>query len=193
MTDDYEQNKVINQTRHKEMNLHGILAEFDSAEDLMAATKKVRAKGYRRMEAYSPFPVEGIVEVIGHRESNLLVGVFIGGVVGALVGFLLQYGLSVIAYPYNIGGRPYNSWVSFIPIVFEVSILFASFTAVFGMIGRNGLPKPYHPVFNVERFAEASRDKFFLCLEARDENFDLKKCQTLLHQVGAKGVYVVDA
>lgn len=173
-------------------NVHGVLAEFSKSDDLISAVNQARNKGYRQMDAYSPFPVHGLTEALGHRESNLLVAVFIGGVIGALVGFVLQYYLSVIAYPYNIGGRPFNSWVSFIPIIFELCILFAAFTAVFGMIGRNGLPKPYHPVFKGAHFEAATRDKFFLCVEAQDESFDAQACKQFLIDLGSSYVEIIE-
>ncbi len=171
---------------------HGVIAEFSTSDDLIHAVNESRKKGYVQMDAYSPFPVHGLSEALGHRPSNLLVAVFCGGLIGALTGFGLQYYLSVIAYPYNVGGRPFNSWVSFIPIIFELAVLFAAFTAVFGMIGRNGLPRPYHPVFKVDRFEGVTRDKFFLCVEADSGEFDAKKCQAFLEGLGSSYVEIIE-
>jgi Protein of unknown function (DUF3341) len=152
--------------------VYGLLAEFSDANALLEAAARTHAEGYRRIDAFTPFPVEGLADVIGFRERKLPMLVLAGGIVGALTGYGLQYWSSVIAYPMNIGGRPYNSWPSFVVVTFEMTILFAAFTAVLGMLALNGLPTPYHPVFNVERFALASRDRFFLLVEARDKQFD---------------------
>jgi Protein of unknown function (DUF3341) len=152
--------------------IYGLLAEFYDANALVAAAARTREAGYRRLDAFTPFPVEGLAEVIGFHEKKLPLLVLLGGIAGAVVGFGLQYWASVMAYPLNVGGRPYNSWPSFVPVTFEMTILFAAFTAVLGMLALNGLPMPYHPVFNAERFAFASRDRFFLLVEARDPKFD---------------------
>jgi hypothetical protein len=152
--------------------IYGLMAEFQTANELVAAAARVREAGYRRLDAFTPFPVEGLAELLGFHERKLPLLVLVGGIAGAAAGFGLQYWVSVVAYPLNIGGRPYLSWPSFIPVTFETTILVAAFTAVLGMLALNGLPMPYHPVFNVPRFAFASRDRFFLLVEAADPKFD---------------------
>jgi hypothetical protein len=152
-------------------HLYGVIAEFANAEDLLHAVHATRKDGYQVMEAYTPYPIEELNDAIGHGPSRVPLLVLIGGIVGGLTGFGLCYWASVIEYPLNIGGRPYNSWVSFIPITFECTILFAGIAAVLGMLVLNGLPMPYHPVFSVPRFQLASRDRFFLMVLARDPRF----------------------
>ena len=152
-------------------NLYGVIAEFTKGEELLHAVQSARKEGYQVMEAYTPYPIEELNDAIGHGPSRVPLLVLLGGIAGAVFGFGLQYWSSVVAYPLNIGGRPYNSWVSFIPITFECTILFAGLAAVFGMLVLNGLPMPYHPVFSVPRFQLASRDRFFLMILARDPRF----------------------
>jgi hypothetical protein len=151
--------------------IYGLMAEFDSPTTLVAAARRAREAGYRKMDAYSPFPIEELSEVLHHKDRLPLL-VLIGGIVGGTSGFLFQYWASAIDYPLNIGGRPLLSWPSFIPVTFEMTILVAAFVAVLGMLGLNGLPMPYHPVFNVPRFEYASRNRFFLCIESSDPMFD---------------------
>ena len=153
--------------------LYGILAEFDSSTDLVDATKAAYAAGYRKMDAYSPFPIEEASEALGFHKSRVPLVVLLGGLLGGLSGFGLQYWINVISYPLNIGGKPYDSWPAFIVPTFELTILFAGLSGVFGMFALNGLPMPYHPLFNVDRFSAVTRDKFFLCVEAADPKFDL--------------------
>jgi len=171
--------------------VYGLMAEFEDPNTLVAAAAQAREAGYRRMDAYSPFPIEELHEALGSHHSRLPLIVLIGGVVGCLGGFLLQYWASAIAYPINVGGRPFNSWPAFIPVTFECTILGAALSAVLGMLALNGLPMPYHPVFNVPRFALASRNRFFLCIEARDRKFDLEKTRAFLESLSPREVSTV--
>ena len=152
--------------------IHGLMAEFDSPTELVLAARRAHDQGYRKMDAYTPFPIEELSDAIGFRHTRLPLVVLIGGIVGCLGGYGLQYWVSAIDYPLNVGGRPYNSWPSFIPVTFETTVLVAALSAVLGMLALNGLPMPYHPVFNVKSFALASKDKFFLCIEAEDPLYD---------------------
>ena len=171
--------------------MFGLMAEFETADQLLEATVRAAAAGYKRIEAYSPFPIEGLADAIGFRTRLPLI-VLIAGIVGGLSGFFLQYWISVIHYPINVGGRPLNSWPSFIPVTFELTILFAGLTAVIAMIALNGLPMPYHPVFNVPRFELATNDRFFLSIEAVDPQFQLNATRNFLEELGAKGVYEIE-
>lgn len=165
--------------------LYGVIAEFENPNDLVHAAKKVYEAGYRRINGYSPYPIEELSEAIGFTHTGLPLIVFIGGVVGGLSGFLMQYWIEVIDYPLNVGGKPYNSWPAFIPITFEMTVLFASFAAVLGMLVLNKLPQPYHPVFNAPNFALATRDRFFLAVEANDPKFDHDAVVQLLKGLNA--------
>jgi hypothetical protein len=171
--------------------MYGLMAEFHHPEELLEAVGRARAAGYRRMDAYAPFPVEGLAEALGRPRSALPMIVFIGGLIGAASGYFLQYYASVVSYPINVGGRPLHSWPAFIPVTFEMTILVAALTAVLGMLALNRLPMPYHPVFNVPEFAMASRDRFFLCIESRDPKFDLERTRKFLAGLSAAGVYEV--
>lgn len=151
--------------------LYGILAEFNDPDALVAAAKRVHESGYKWFEAYSPFPVHGLAKGMGFRHTKVPHLVLLGGIIGCIGGFALQYWVAVIAYPLNIGGRPMNSWPAFIPITFECTILVASLFAVLGMLALNGLPRPYHPIFGIERFTRVTQDGFFLCIQARDKKF----------------------
>ena len=175
--------------------LHGLMAEYPTAQHLLDAAGEAHRAGFRAMDAYTPFPVEALSEVIcDHHKSKVPLICLLGGVVGALAGFGLEYWTSAINYPMNIGGKPYNSWPAFIPVLFETTILFASFSAAIGMFVLNGLPQPYHPVFNVARFRErASRDGYFLCIEAQDGKFDTLKTREFLLSTGALEVNDVEA
>lgn len=161
-------------------DLHGLLAEFDSARHLVVAAERTHAAGYRKVDAYSPFPIEELAEALGHHHSPVPLLVLGGGLAGAAAGIGLQYFVSVVAYPLNIGGKPLWSWPAFIPVTFETTILFAAFAAVFGMLAVNRLPQPHHPVFNAPRFALASRDRYFLCIEAEDPQFDRERTRQFL-------------
>jgi hypothetical protein len=172
--------------------LYGLMAEFATPEALLAAAERARAEGYRRIDAYSPFPIEGLAEAIGFRKNRLPFIVLIGGIVGCLGGFFLQYWVHVLYYPINIGGRPLNSWPMFIPITFELTILIAALAAFFGLLVLNGLPMPYHPVFNVERFELATRNRFFLCIEARDVKFDVDGTRRFIESLHPYGIYEVE-
>ena len=171
--------------------IHGLMAEFDDPTSLVEATERAHHEGYRCMDAYSPFPIEELQEAIGAHDTRLPLIVLIGGIAGGLGGYLLQYWASAMAYPINVGGKPFHSWPMFIPITFECTILGAALSAVFGMLALNGLPQPYHPVFNVPRFALASRNRFFLCIEARDKMFDLEDTRAFLETLGPREVTTV--
>src|SRR5271168_3648876 len=174
-------------TEHRS-HLHGVMGEFDTPEQLLPAAKKARDAGYKHFDAFTPFPIEGLSQAIGFRWTAVPLITLIGGVGGGLTGFGLQYWCSAISYPLNIAGRPLNSWPAFIPVTFELTILGASTFAVIGMLALNKLPQPYHPVFNVERFSQASTDKFFLCLESRDPKFNLVEASKFLQSVNAQHV-----
>lgn len=152
--------------------LYGIMAEWDNPDDLLHAAQRASIAGFHHMDAYTPYPVEGLPEAVGCRPTRLPFLVLCGGLFGGIGGFFMQYYANVHAYPLNVGGRPYNSWPAFVPISFELTILCAALTAVFAMLIANGLPMPYHPVFNAPDFQRASRNRFFLCIEATDPHFD---------------------
>ena len=152
--------------------LYGVIAEFPSPAELVSAAEAARDAGYTEMDAFSPFPIHGLHEAVGMKSTGMSALVLGGGIIGGISGFFMCWYANVISYPLNIGGKPYYSWPAWIPITFECTILLAAFAAVFGMLALNGLPMPYHPVFNVRRFDQASRDKFFLVIQARDPKFD---------------------
>jgi hypothetical protein len=172
-------------------SIYGLLAEFEDADTLLIAAQSTRAAGYRRVDAYAPFPIDGLAETLGFRSTSISWIVLVGALVGALVGFGLQYYVAVIANPINVGGKPLNSWPSFIPITFETTILGAAFAAVLGLLLINRLPMPYHPLFNIEKFSRASQDGFFLCIETRDPQFDLVETKAFLQSLQPREVYDV--
>src|ERR1700674_1445747 len=166
-------------------HLYGVMGEFGDPQELIHAVEKIRQAGYRRVNAYSPFPVEGLSEALGLKRNMVPPICLAGGLAGGIGGFLFQYWVATIAYPLNVGGRPLNSWPAFIPVTFELTILGASTFAVFGMLALNKLPHPYHPVFNVARFARASSDRFFICIEASDPKFSVTESARLLQSLQA--------
>jgi hypothetical protein len=169
--------------------LYGVMAEFADPTSLVEAARRTRAEGYSKYDAYSPFPIHELFDAMAVNDRRLPLAVLLGGIAGCIAGFSLCYYVSVIAYPLNVGGRPFNSWPSFIPVTFEVTILLASLTAVLSLIVLNGLPMPYHPVFNVQRFRErASQDGLFLAIEADDPKFDHAKTRAFLQGLGAREV-----
>jgi len=168
--------------------IYGLLAEFDGPKALVEAAHRAHKAGYRRMDAFSPFPIEELSEAIGFHHTNVPLVVLIGGLLGGLSGYLMQYWVSAINYPLNVAGRPLNSWPAFIVVTFEMTILGAALFGVFGMLALNGLPMPYHPVFHVERFAFASKDRFFLVIEARDPKFDRTQTEEFLKGLNPRAV-----
>jgi len=172
--------------------LYGVMAEFENPTDLVAAAQRVYSLGYRRINGYSPYPIEELSEAIGFTKTSLPLIVFIGGLIGGLSGFFMQYWIEVIDYPINVGGKPTNSWPAFIPITFEMTVLFAAFSAVLGMLILNKLPQPYHPVFNLPNFALATRDRFFLAIEANDAKFNHAEVVDLLKSLNAVAVTDVE-
>lgn len=170
-----------------EQPIYGYLAEYEHPEPLIAAAKAARAEGFQMMECYTPMPVHGLTEVLGYKNKVALL-VLIGGITGLLVGFSLCYWVSVLQWPLDIGGRPLNSWPAFVVPTFETTILFASLTAVFGMLALNGLPQPYHPLFNVPNFNEATRSRFFLLIAASDPKFDMARTREFLAQLAPVSV-----
>jgi hypothetical protein len=167
-----------------ETTLYGLLAEFSTPEAVLEAATRAHAAGYRHAEAYTPFPVDGLAQSLGYHRTRVPLVVLIGGATGACAAFLMMWFANVIHYPWNVGGRPPNSWPSFIPITFEVGVLVAALSAVIGMLAMNGLPEPYHPVFNAPTFQMASRDRFFLCIEATDPQFDPAATRQFLEVLG---------
>jgi len=168
--------------------VYGLLAEFDNPTDLVVAARRAHDEGYRKMDGYSPFPVEGLAEAMGFERDRMPLVVLIGGLLGCAGGYLMQWWMSAVSYPINSGGKPYNSWPAFLVVTFEVTILCAALSALFGMLGLNGLPMPYHPLFHSPRFAFATRDRFFLCIEAADPRFDLATTRRFLEGLGGHGV-----
>jgi hypothetical protein len=172
--------------------LHGLLAEFETPADLIEAARRAREAGYTRMDAYTPYPIHELTEALALPRTKLPLIVFIGGALGCATALAMQWFSAVVHYPINVAGRPLASWPSFIPITFELTVLFAALAAVLGMLGLNGLPQPYHPVFSVPRFALASRDRFFLAIESRDPKFDTGATAEFLKSLGAREVNEVE-
>ena len=179
--------------RTKRPPIYGVIAEFENPTDAVAAARRAYEEGYRRMDAYSPYPLEALSEAIGFHKSRLPLIVLIGGIVGCLGGYLMQYWMNAYDYALNVGGKPQHSWPAFIPITFETTVLGAALAAIFGMLALNGLPEPYHPVFNTPNFALATRDRFFLLIEARDPKFDRAGTAAFLRDLdGAREVTDVE-
>ena len=179
--------------RTKRPPIYGVIAEFDNPTDAVEAARRAYEEGYRRMDAYSPYPIEALSEAIGFHGSRLPLIVLIGGIVGCLGGYLMQYWMNAYDYALNVGGKPQHSWPAFIPITFETTVLGAALAAIFGMLALNGLPEPYHPVFNAPNFALATRDRFFLLIEARDPKFDRADTAAFLRNLdGAREVTDVE-
>jgi hypothetical protein len=171
---------------------YGLMAEFETPTALVDAARRAHLEGYRKMDAYSPMPIEELHDALHMHDNRLTKIVLAGGIFGGLAGYGLQYWVSTFAYPINIGGRPLHSWPAFIPVTFETTILAAALSAVLGMLALNGLPQPFHPVFNVPRFALASRNRFFLCIEAADPKFSADATRRFLESLGAREVTTVE-
>jgi hypothetical protein len=174
-----------------EPTLYGLIAEFSTVETLIAAAEKTRDAGYSKTDAYSPFPLEGIMEALGKKHTRIGFLVLAGGLTGLTAAIGMMFYTNVWDYPINVGGRPLISWPMYFPIMFELTVLLSAFAAVFGMIGLNGLPSPYHPLFNVPEFLKASRDTFFLGIESTDPQFELNKTKSFLESLHPRGVHEV--
>jgi ActD protein len=161
-------------------NIYGLMAEFSGGEEILCAAKTAHEHGFRKIDAFTPFPIEGLAEALGQKKSRVPLIVLIAGICGGLGGYFIEWYANVVSYPVNIGGRPLNSWPMFVPITFELTILSAALAAIVGMLALNQLPEPYHPVFNAPDFDRASTDKFFLCIEATDPKFDLQATRKFL-------------
>lgn len=168
--------------------IYGMMAEFDSPTALIDAARRTHAAGYRKMDAYSPFPIEGLAEEIGFHHDEVPLVVLIGAMIGGISGYLMQYWCDAVDYPINVGGRPYHSWPAFIVITFEMTILFGGISALFGMLALNGLPMPYHPVFNVPRFSSASKDRFFLIVFSTDPKYKTSDTRSFLEGLQPRSI-----
>lgn len=173
-------------------NLYGIMAEFTRPEQLLAAAQAAYEAGYRKMDAYSPYAIEGVAEAIGFRKTKVPLIVLIGGICGGLTAYGMQWYSAVVDYPLNVGGRPPHSWPAFVPITFELTVLFAGIAGLIGMLALNGLPKPYHPVFNAPEFKLASQTRFFLCIEAKDQIFRADEAHAFLDSLNPIKVMEVE-
>jgi len=172
----------------KRTSAYGMMAEFDSATDLVAAAHRAREAGYKKFDAYSPFPIEELAEAVGFHKNGVPLITLIGGLIGGLSGYLMQYWISVVSYPLNVGGKPEHSWPAFIVVTFEMTILFAGLSAVFGMLALNGLPMPYHPVFHVPRFAFATKDRFFLIVFSSDPKYEAGAVRRFLEGLSPRSI-----
>jgi hypothetical protein len=165
--------------------IYGLMAEFDTPDALLAAVRKARSAGYRRMDAYTPFPIEGLDEAMALPPSPLPWIMLAGAIAGALTGYFMQVISTTVAMTLNIGGRPLLSWPAYIPITFELMVLFGAFAGLGGLFFLDGLPQPYHPVFNVPGFERASEDRYFLAVEGRDLLFDRISTRQFLQDIGS--------
>ena len=172
----------------KTLPIYGTMAEFASPQALVDAARRTHEAGYRKIDAYSPFPVEELAEAIGFHKNYVPLVALIGAITGGLTGYLMQYWISVVSYPINVGGRPYHSWPSFIIVTFEMTILFGAISAVFGMLALNELPMPYHPVFHVPRFAFATKDRFFLIVFSTDPKYDAQGTRQFLESLQPQSI-----
>jgi len=172
----------------KHTPIYGLMAEFDTPTGLVEAARQTTQAGYRKIDAYSPFPVEELAEAIDFHSNRVPLVVLIGGILGGLSGYLMQYWISVINYPVNVGGKPLHSWPAFIVVTFEMTILFGGLSAVFGMLALNGLPMPYHPVFNVPRFAFATKDRFFLIVFSSDAMYEPVATRAFLESLNPRSI-----
>jgi hypothetical protein len=172
----------------KRTPIYGMMAEFDSAQTLVDAAHRTYEAGYLKIDAYSPFPVEGLAEATGFHKNRVPLVVLIGGLIGGLSGYAMQYWISAVSYPVNVGGKPYHSWPAFIVVTFEMTILFAGISCVFGMLALNGLPMPYHPVFNVPRFAFATKDRFFLIVFSSDPKYSPTETRRFLESLSPRSI-----
>jgi hypothetical protein len=175
-----------------ESPIYGLIAEFSDPDKLIEAANIARESGYQRMDAYSPFPIHGLAEAIGFEDGRIPWFAFFGGLTGVSVGFMLLYYVNVVDYPWNVGGRPLLSWPQFIPIMFECTVLFTGLTVFISQWLLNGLPRPYQSIFNARNFERASQDKFFLCIEATDRQFDIVETARFLSDLGADDVSEVE-
>lgn len=171
----------------KRIPVYGLLAEFETPTQLVEATRRAYAEGYRKMDAYSPFPIEEAADALGFHKTRVPLVVLVGGIMGGAAGYLLQWWIHTISYPINVAGRPLHSWPSFIIVTFEMTVLFAGLAALFGMLALNGLPMPYHPLFSLPRFAMATRDRFFLCIESSDPKFDREGTRAFMESLNPHG------
>jgi ActD protein len=177
----------------EKQKIYGLMAEFEGPEALLAAARNAHQAGYQKLDAFTPMPVEGLSEAVGFHHTSIPLIVLLSGIAGGLTGFGLQYWVHVVALPLNIGGRPLDSWPSFVPITFELTVLFAAIAAVVAMLALNGLPQPYHPVFNAPGFERASIDGFFLCIQAEDPRFQLENTKQFLMGLQAREVSEIES